>query len=98
MQFLAALRRVGADSESTVEITDDPTQACVFVPSINTLCLHNWCCYPPYIMSALLASLPFWDGGRNHLVPHMADVADRNSMADLVSCAASPVGRRALVP
>merc|ERR1719394_8036 len=45
--------------------TDDPDSACLFLPSLDLLSLpaedHIW-------VGRALASLPHWDGGRNHLI------------------------------
>lgn len=46
--------------------TADPSKACIFVPSIDILTLHN---LPLEETSKLLHSLPFWNGeGENHLL------------------------------
>ena len=48
-------------------------QACLLVPNVDTLCLHNSCVHGNDETSVLLSQLPHWNSGRNHLIFHMAD-------------------------
>ena len=57
-------------------VTSDPHEACLFVPPIDTLCLHNRCHgnrTPSQTLKAL-SKLKYWGGtGRNHLIVYYAD-------------------------
>nr|CAG4635959.1 EOG090X01LY [Eubosmina coregoni] len=46
-------------------ITDDPSQACVFIPSIDLLNQNR---IRPKEVAKALSSLPFWNEGKNHLI------------------------------
>ena len=48
--------------------TSDPREACVFIPSVDTLDRDRLS--PDYIhgLAAKIKSLPLWNGGRNHLL------------------------------
>ncbi|KAM7288910.1 exostosin-1b [Ixodes scapularis] len=46
--------------------TADPTEACVFVPAVDTLDRDPLS--PDYVKGVNLAESPLWNGGRNHLI------------------------------
>ncbi|KAG2443966.1 hypothetical protein HXX76_002305 [Chlamydomonas incerta] len=46
-----------------------PQDACVLVPALDANCAFNTCDVPGLAqLGSMLAALPHWDGGRNHLV------------------------------
>ncbi|KAG2423988.1 hypothetical protein HXX76_014814 [Chlamydomonas incerta] len=46
-----------------------PQDACVLVPALDANCAFNTCDEPRLTqLGSMLAALPHWDGGRNHLV------------------------------
>ena len=54
--------------------TDNPFEACLFLPSIDTLCHSNNCDPSEPIMEHLLHSLPTWNpSGNNHLLFEISD-------------------------
>lgn len=46
--------------------TADPTEACVFVPAVDTLDRDPLS--PDYVKTARLTDSPHWNGGRNHII------------------------------
>ncbi len=54
------------------DYTTNPDTACLLVPSIDTLCLHSECILRRQT-SNYLAQLPYWDGGRNHVLFYADD-------------------------
>lgn len=43
--------------------TEDPSAACLFIPSLDTLCTANKCHVPEPFIAAILYSLPHWNNG-----------------------------------
>lgn len=58
-QFDALLRTLRASKY----VTDDPAAACLFFPSVDTLCTFNKCVVPEAVISSTLYSLPYWNNG-----------------------------------
>ncbi|KAJ1193829.1 hypothetical protein NDU88_003125 [Pleurodeles waltl] len=61
-------RQVLAAIEGSRYYTSDPGQACLFVPSLDTLDRDQLS--PQYVhgLRAKVPALPLWEGGRNHLL------------------------------
>jgi hypothetical protein len=68
--------------ESEAEITQDPSEACLLIPAIDTGCSEDHCFFaegvysPPYAnarISAALRALPYWNRGRNHVLLDASD-------------------------
>eukprot|EP00940_MAST-03C_sp_MAST-3C-sp2_P001351 g1351.t1 len=61
-------------TDAEYRVVARPEDACLLVPSIDTLCLHNSCAEGSET-SRYLAELPHWNDGRNHLIVHLGDHA-----------------------
>ncbi|KZC05878.1 Exostosin-2 [Dufourea novaeangliae] len=66
--------------------TPNPYEACIFIPSIDTLNQNR---LKLYEVSQALKALPFWNSGENHLIFNMVpgSVPDYNTIIDI------PVGK-----
>lgn len=48
--------------------TDDPSKACLFIPSVDTLDRDKLSANFVHGLNAKVTALPFWNGGQNHLI------------------------------
>ncbi|KAK7870147.1 hypothetical protein R5R35_012711 [Gryllus longicercus] len=71
--------------------TPNPDEACILIPSIDTLNQNR---FRSLQTSQALASLPFWSNGENHLIFNMVpgSAPDYNTVVDLSSGKAMIVG------
>ncbi|XP_055684068.1 exostosin-2 [Lutzomyia longipalpis] len=62
--------------------TPNPNRACLFVPSIDTLNQNN---VDTSLVAKALASLPYWEGGENHILFNMipGSSPDYNTVLDV---------------
>lgn len=58
---------------SVSRLASSPEEACISIPQIDTLCVHNHCKNTRYAVEAYLWSLPSWNSGRHHVLFHFAD-------------------------
>ena len=67
---------VDATSVARLEVTANPAEACLFIPSVDTLCLYNRCASDGgKRVEERLRMMPYWRGGRNHVIFYMSDHA-----------------------
>ena len=57
--------------------TEDPNEACLFFPPVNTMCPTNKCTPITAVADTRLLRLPYWHGGQNHLLFDISDFDTR---------------------
>ena len=63
MQRSDQMKALLAVLRSSRYVTDDPAAACLFIPSVDTLCTANKCVVPELFLSTVLPRLQYWNSG-----------------------------------